>query len=391
MTQLQRGQRHDRPAGQRFHPVPRDHRDRDSIPRAPDGHPGQPQEVPQDLGVLMSKRRAELEVSAGGIVFRRIRRRRRGSCSFATPTTTGASPRVTSRTASRRPKRRAGRRRRRPGSSSLVLQGPIRVIDWHFRFRGRHIHKYCHFFLFESPDGEPCPQVDEGITDCQWRIAGRGAGPPQLRQRARRAQAGRRDGPDPGGGRGRAGGGGGGRTGGTIGTADTRERGAGRPSRATRSEAAPGETKPPTAVPPSTAPPTDMAAIAALLESRAAVLALRRTLPRGRRRGGHLPQLRARSGGCSRPGWSMPSCSPRRPRSCPSWPSCEAAFRASRWSPMRRSVPTTATFSWPAAGMRSRWSRSRAWTTRSWARWCARARSPPSAAARWPRRRGCCG
>ena len=36
--------------------------------------------------------------------------------------------------------------------------GPIRVIDWHFRFRGRHIHKYCHFFLFESPDGEPCPR-----------------------------------------------------------------------------------------------------------------------------------------------------------------------------------------------------------------------------------------
>ena len=55
------------------------------------------------------------------------------------------------------------------GLERLVLQGPIRVIDWHFRFRGRHIHKYCHFFLFESPDGEPSPQRDEGITDCQWR------------------------------------------------------------------------------------------------------------------------------------------------------------------------------------------------------------------------------
>jgi hypothetical protein len=43
------------------------------------------------------------------------------------------------------------------------------VIDWHFRFRGRHIHKYCHFFLFESPEGDPCPQVTEGITACQWR------------------------------------------------------------------------------------------------------------------------------------------------------------------------------------------------------------------------------
>ncbi|HEY5940504.1 MAG TPA: NUDIX domain-containing protein, partial [Gemmatimonadales bacterium] len=55
------------------------------------------------------------------------------------------------------------------GLEHLILHGPIRVIDWHFRFRGRHIHKYCHFFLFESPDGEACPQVDEGITACQWR------------------------------------------------------------------------------------------------------------------------------------------------------------------------------------------------------------------------------
>jgi 8-oxo-dGTP pyrophosphatase MutT (NUDIX family) len=55
------------------------------------------------------------------------------------------------------------------GLQQLMLQGPIRVIDWHFRFRGRHIHKYCHFFLFESPEGDVCPQVDEGITACQWR------------------------------------------------------------------------------------------------------------------------------------------------------------------------------------------------------------------------------
>ena len=55
----------------------------------------------------MSKRRAELEVSAGGIVFRR-RRTASGprSCSSGTPTTTGASPRGISRTASRRPRRR---------------------------------------------------------------------------------------------------------------------------------------------------------------------------------------------------------------------------------------------------------------------------------------------
>ena len=37
------------------------------------------------------------------------------------------------------------------GLDDLLLHGPIRIIDWHFRFRGRYIHKYCHFFLFESP------------------------------------------------------------------------------------------------------------------------------------------------------------------------------------------------------------------------------------------------
>lgn len=54
------------------------------------------------------------------------------------------------------------------GLPGLRLHGPIRIIDWHFRFRGRFIHKYCHFFLFESPEGEPLPQLAEGITDCCW-------------------------------------------------------------------------------------------------------------------------------------------------------------------------------------------------------------------------------
>ena len=51
-----------------------------------------------------------------------------------------------------------------------MLQGPIRIIDWHFRFRGRAIHKYCHFFLRESPSGDPVPQADEGITDFRWLL-----------------------------------------------------------------------------------------------------------------------------------------------------------------------------------------------------------------------------
>jgi 8-oxo-dGTP pyrophosphatase MutT (NUDIX family) len=54
------------------------------------------------------------------------------------------------------------------GLVNLLLHGPIRVIDWYFRFKGKTIHKYCHFFLFESREGEPTPQLEEGISACTW-------------------------------------------------------------------------------------------------------------------------------------------------------------------------------------------------------------------------------
>ncbi len=117
----------------------------------------------------MGKRKAELEVSAGGIVFRRQEGEpprylliRDSYDNWGFPKghlEDGESP------------AEAARREtiEETGLSHLTLQGPIRVIDWHFRFRGRHIHKYCHFFLFESPAGEASPQLAEGITACQWR------------------------------------------------------------------------------------------------------------------------------------------------------------------------------------------------------------------------------
>ena len=54
------------------------------------------------------------------------------------------------------------------GLHTLTLRGPINTIDWYFRFRGRLVHKVCHFFLIESATAATSPQREEGITACKW-------------------------------------------------------------------------------------------------------------------------------------------------------------------------------------------------------------------------------
>ena len=56
------------------------------------------------------------------------------------------------------------------GLDGLALRGEIDTIDWYFRFRGRLIHKICHFYLMESASGETSPQREEGITACRWAM-----------------------------------------------------------------------------------------------------------------------------------------------------------------------------------------------------------------------------
>jgi 8-oxo-dGTP pyrophosphatase MutT (NUDIX family) len=115
-----------------------------------------------------SQPRAQRETSAGGVVFRRgpegqvrfllIRDSYKnwgfpkGHLEAGEPPAEAARREVTEET----------------GLDELVLHGPIKVIDWYFRFRGKTIHKYCHFFLFESRRGEPVPEEAEGITACVW-------------------------------------------------------------------------------------------------------------------------------------------------------------------------------------------------------------------------------
>jgi 8-oxo-dGTP pyrophosphatase MutT (NUDIX family) len=118
--------------------------------------------------VKRGQRHAQRETSAGGVVFRRgpdgqprfllIRDSYRnwgfpkGHLQVAEPPADAARREVVEET----------------GLEDLALHGPIRVIDWYFRFRGKTIHKYCHFFLFESQQGDPVPQAEEGITDVAW-------------------------------------------------------------------------------------------------------------------------------------------------------------------------------------------------------------------------------
>ena len=116
-----------------------------------------------------SQQRATRETSAGGVVFRRgpdgpvrfllIRDSYKnwgfpkGHLEVDEPPSEAARREVAEET----------------GLKELVLHGPIKVIDWYFRFRGKTIHKYCHFFLFESRRGDPVPEEEEGITACVWR------------------------------------------------------------------------------------------------------------------------------------------------------------------------------------------------------------------------------
>jgi 8-oxo-dGTP pyrophosphatase MutT (NUDIX family) len=115
----------------------------------------------------MARRRATRETSAGGVVFRRgeegvlfllIRDSYRnwgfpkGHLEENEPAERAALREVEEET----------------GLDALELRGAVDTIDWHFRFRGRLIHKVCHFFLMEAGTSKTSPQREEGITACRW-------------------------------------------------------------------------------------------------------------------------------------------------------------------------------------------------------------------------------
>jgi len=54
------------------------------------------------------------------------------------------------------------------GLGEVALDGEIDTIDWFFRFRGRLVHKVCHFYLMRTDAVDTTPQRTEGITACRW-------------------------------------------------------------------------------------------------------------------------------------------------------------------------------------------------------------------------------
>ena len=117
---------------------------------------------------MSPKKKAEREVSAGGIVFRRDPDGTPRFLLIRDPYRHWRFPKGHLEEGETPAEAAFRETAEETGLGDLRLQGPIRIIDWHFRFRGRFIHKFCHFFLFESPEDEPVPQEDEGITACRW-------------------------------------------------------------------------------------------------------------------------------------------------------------------------------------------------------------------------------
>lgn len=115
----------------------------------------------------MSRRKARLETSAGGVVIHR----RDGELSYLLIRDSYGNwgfPKGHLEQGERPEDAALREVREETGLDALRLQAPIHTIDWYFRFRGRLIHKVCHFFLMEAEDTATSPQAAEGITACRW-------------------------------------------------------------------------------------------------------------------------------------------------------------------------------------------------------------------------------
>ena len=58
--------------------------------------------------------------------------------------------------------------REETGLVNVSLAEELATVDWYFRAGGKLIHKFCAFYLMHSSEGDPVPELGEGITECVW-------------------------------------------------------------------------------------------------------------------------------------------------------------------------------------------------------------------------------
>ncbi len=115
-----------------------------------------------------ARRFAHREVSAGGVVFRRFPDGGLRFLLIKDSYQNWGFPKGHVETGERPVEAAQREVTEETGLTELVDHGVIEVIDWYFQFRGKLIHKFCHFYLLDSPRGDTTPQHDEGITECEW-------------------------------------------------------------------------------------------------------------------------------------------------------------------------------------------------------------------------------
>ena len=115
----------------------------------------------------MSKPRARIERSSGGVVARRIG----GSVHFLLikdPYGKWGLPKGHLEDGESSEEAAVREVSEETGLDQLEVGPPLGTIDWYFRLKGHLIHKFCDYFFMASTDGETKPELEEGITECLW-------------------------------------------------------------------------------------------------------------------------------------------------------------------------------------------------------------------------------